>query len=273
MFGNKREPILMCATGKKGVGKTYTTTLLLEDYVKNNPKTGKKGRKILIYDINMEYTQYKAISIKDIPKFTRSKKVEIRRVLPIMDDGKMADLSEMLDILSRIINNFRGGMLVLEDINRYLVASKTVDVIGLLATNRHRDLDIICHFQSLSALDPRMWQNTSFVRFHYQIDDIKRYHQRIPNYEMFKIAQCLVQYKYHKKGDKRFYCYIASDDNYITGGFNKMDFYYACHEYLEANPKVISDYSKRFGSGTDARITAKKKLINELFQKYFRGIN
>ncbi len=272
MFGKKREPILMCATGKKGVGKTFTTTLGLEDYVKSNKKTGKKGRKVLIYDINMEYTQYKAISVKDIPKFSRQSKVEIRRVLPILDDGKMADLSEMLDILSRIINNFRGGMLVLEDINRYLVQSKTVDVIGLLATNRHRDLDIICHFQSLSALDPRMWQNTSFVRFHYQIDDIKRYHQRIPNFEMFKIAQCLVEYKYLKVGDKRFYCYIASDDNYITGNFTKRDFYYACVEYLERNPKRISDFSKRFGSGLGAREKAKQSLINELFQKYYRGI-
>jgi hypothetical protein len=272
MLGKEREPILMCATGKKGVGKTYTTTIMLEDYVKSNRKTGKKGRKVLIYDINMEYTQYKAISVKDIPKFSRQKHVEIRRVLPIMDDGKMADLSDMLDILSRIINNFRGGMLVLEDINRYLVASKTVDVIGLLATNRHRDLDIICHFQSLSALDTRMWQNTAFVRFHYQIDDIKRYHQRIPNFEMFKIAQCLVEYKYLKLNDKRFYCYIASDDNYIKGAFSKNDFQYACHEYLERNPKRISDFSKRFGSGLGAREKAKQSLINELFQKYYRGI-
>ena len=32
MIGNKREPILMCATGKKGVGKTFTTTLLIDSY-------------------------------------------------------------------------------------------------------------------------------------------------------------------------------------------------------------------------------------------------
>lgn len=272
MIGNKREPILMCATGKKGVGKTYTTTQLISSYVKPNKKSGKKGRKVLIYDINMEYTQYKAIDVKDIPKFSRQSKVEVRRVLPVLDGGKMASLSDMLDILSKIINNYRGGMLILEDINRYLVQSKTVDVIGLLATNRHRDLDIICHFQSLSALDPRMWQNTAFVRFHYQIDDIKRYHQRIPNFEMFKIAQCLVEYKYLKVGDKRFYLYIASDDNYITGNFNRNDYKIACEEYLERNPKRISDYSKRYGTGKKARETAKIQLIKELFQKYYRGI-
>ena len=131
----------------------------------------------------MEYTDFKVISVKDIPNFSRQSKIEVRRVLPIMDNGRTATLSDMLVILNQIIENFRGGMLILEDINRYLIASKTTDVIGLLATNRHRDLDIICHFQSLSALDPRMWQNTTFVRFHYQIDDIKRYGHWLMEFE------------------------------------------------------------------------------------------
>lgn len=266
-----REPILMCATGKKGVGKTYTTLKSIDDYVKDNHKTGKKGRKVLIYDINMEYTMYKAISTKDIMKFSRQSKVEVRRVLPIMDNGKVANLSEMVDLLNIIITKFRGGMLVLEDINRYLIASKTPEVIGLLATNRHRDLDIICHFQSLSALDPRMWQNTAFVRFHAQIDDIKRYAQRIPNYEMFKIAQCLVDYMYLNI-DKRFYCFIATDDNYITGNFTKMDFQRACRSYLEVEPKRVNEVQKRYGKGVNTRQKAIDFVVSELMQKYYRGI-
>jgi hypothetical protein len=268
----KREPILMCATGKKGVGKTYTTENSIASYIKGDRKSGKKPRKVLIYDINMEYTKYRAIALKDIPKFTRQKKIEVRRVLPITDDGRTADLNTMLEILNTIISSFRGGMLILEDINRYLIQSKTADVIGLLATNRHRDLDIVCHFQSLSALDPRMWQNTSFVRFHYQIDDIKRYANRIPNFEMFKIAQCLVEYKYLKVGDKRFYAFIASDDNYITGNFTPRDFKIACVEYLERNPKRVNDRAKRFGKGVEARQRATEDLCKELHQKYYRGI-
>ena len=267
-----REPILMCVTGKKGVGKTYTTLKHIDDYTKNNKKTGKKARKVLIYDINMEYTMFKAISVEDISKFRHQSKIEVRRILPILPNGRMAGLSDMLDILSTIIENFRGGMLILEDINRYLIQSKTTDVIGLLATNRHRDLDIICHFQSLSALDPRMWQNTSFVRFHAQIDDIKRYSQRIPNFEMFKIAQCLVEYKYLKLEDKRFFCYIACDENYIAGNFSRKDFHNACINYLEQYPKGISEIQKKFGSGLDARNKAIKSIIQEFFQKYYRGI-
>jgi hypothetical protein len=146
------------------------------------------------------------------------------------------------------------------------------DVIGLLATNRHRDLDIICHFQSLSALDPRMWQNTTFVRFHYQIDDVKRYAQRLPNFEMFKIAQCLVEYKYLKKGDKRFYCYIACDENYITGNYTKLDFEIACESFLEKNSKYVNDYQKKFGTGIESRNKAIKILIKDLHEKYYKGI-
>lgn len=267
----EREPILLCATGKKGVGKTFTTTSSFKDYIKGNPKTGKKGRKILIYDINMEYTQYKSIPLEYIPKFSRQSKVEVRRVLPMSEGGKVADINEMVEILNKIIMSFRGGMLVLEDINRYLIQSKTAEVIGLLATNRHRDLDIVCHYQSLSALDPRMWQNTTFVRFHMQIDDIKRYAQRIPNYELFKIAQCLVEYKYLKMGDKRFFCYVACDENYITGNFTRLDFKTACIEFLETDRTKLNGAMKRF-SGADSRDKAIAFLCNELFQKYYRGI-
>jgi hypothetical protein len=269
---SRREPILMCATGKKGVGKTYTTMQLINSYIKPNKGTGKKARKVLIYDINMEYTEYKAISVKDVANFTRSPKIEVRRVLPMTAEGKIATLEQMIDILNTIITNYRGGLLILEDINRYLIQAKTVEIIGLLATNRHRDLDIICHFQSLSALDPRMWQNTTFVRFHYQIDDVKRYAQRLPNFELFKIAQCLVEFKYLRKGDKRFFCYVACDENYITGNFTKIDFQQACDDFLLKNPKLLNDYSKSYGSGADARQRAKKQLINDLHQKYYKGI-
>jgi hypothetical protein len=268
----QREPILMGVVGMKKVGKTYTTTQSINSYIKTNSKTGKVARKVLIYDINMEYTQYKAIDIKHLNKFTHQSKVEVRRVLPINEDGSEADLSQMLEILTVLIKSFRGGMLILEDINRYLIASKTVDVIGLLATNRHRDLDIICHFQSLSALDPRMWQNTSMVRFHYQMDDIKRYKNRIPNYELFKIAQCLVNYKYLKVGDKRFYCYVANDENYITGNFTRTDFKNACIEYLERNASIVSNYAKRLGRSVEMRAKALDVLCKELAQKYYRGI-
>ena len=44
-MASKREPILMCATGKKGVGKTYQTELLIQSYIISNKKRVKKVEK------------------------------------------------------------------------------------------------------------------------------------------------------------------------------------------------------------------------------------
>jgi hypothetical protein len=272
MSKNLREPILMCATGTKGVGKTYATLQLIDSYVKPNPKTGKKARKVLIYDVNKEYTQYKVISLKDIGKFTRQDKVEVRRVLPVHDNGEEADFDQYIVILEQIIAQYRGGLLVLEDINRYLLQAKSSKVVGLLTTNRHRDLDIMCHYQSLSALDPRMWQNTAYVRFHYQIDDIKRYRQRIPNYELFKLAQCLVEYRYNNCKDQRFYCFVSNEYNYIAGAFNHNDFKNACLLFFQKHPEVIRDAARMLGKGMDALRKAQQKVIRDLTEKYYKGV-
>ena len=143
-----REPQLIVATGKKGVGKTYTTKIAISSYVRPNSKTGKRARKVLIYDVNMEYDQYKAIGLNDLVRFSKQKRAEIRRVLPITEEGKIAHIDEIIDILYEILEKFRGGLLVLEDINRYLVETRSKEVIGTLATNRHRDMDIIIHLQN-----------------------------------------------------------------------------------------------------------------------------
>jgi hypothetical protein len=272
MSEKEREPLLMCVTGRKGVGKTYTTTKMLYDYIKPNPRTGKKGRKVLIYDVNMEYTQFKTIGIKDVKRFAHSEKPQVRRVLPVDEHGNVLKIDEMVDILNIILQDFRGGLLLLEDINRYMLQAKTQDIIGVITTCRHRDLDIVCHYQSLSALDPRMWQNSNYIRFHSQMDDIERYKQRIPNFEMFKIAQYLVEYHYYKKKNPRFYCFVANDDNFITGAFSPADFKFACIEYLKnKNKSAIRETKVRFGKGVDAEAKAINFLCDELRGKYFRG--
>jgi|GEM_PF-570955 len=269
----KREPILMCVCGKKGVGKTYQTKRSLSSYVKGNPKTGAKPRKVLIYDVNMEYTDYKTISAKDVARYSRHPKAEIRRVLPVdPDSGKILHIDQMVDMLNMILENFRGGLLLLEDINRYLIQARSTEVIGAIATNRHRDLDIIAHFQSLAPLDPRMWQNTQVVRFHKQIDDVKRYKARIPNYEMFALAQCLVDYMVLEKNKKRFYCFVSNEDNFIAGDYTKSDFDAACLEYMRRHSKELNDAMKMHdGTKEHKKDAAIKEITSTLTRKYFRG--
>lgn len=264
-----REPILMCVTGAKGVGKTYTSIEMMMKYVRPNANTGKVGRKILIYDINQEYTQFKTLQPKDIIKYSRQEKVEIRRILPLDENGNPLGMDDQVEMLKHIIKTFRGGLLLLEDINKYVIQVAHVrEVIGFIATNRHLDLDIIIHYQSLRPLDPRMWQNTTFIRFHFQTDNISDYKKKIPNYEMTKIAQCIVNYRYHKKKDKRFYLMVALLDNYITGDYNVEDFVEGCKAYFTENQAVINRMKRNFGNNFDA---AQDYKIKELMHMYYRG--
>ena len=45
-----RQPMLMIVCGETGVGKTYRTVFEIEQYIKDDKKTGKKGRKVLIFE-------------------------------------------------------------------------------------------------------------------------------------------------------------------------------------------------------------------------------
>lgn len=266
-----REPILMCVTGAKGVGKTYTTKGTMKSYVRPNSSTGKKGRKILIYDVNKEYTDYKTLRPQDIVKYSQQAKVEVRRIMPLDEDGNELDLNGMVEMLVHIVKSFTGGLLVLEDINKYVVQANHVrEVIGLIATNRHRDLDIIVQYQSLRALDPRMWQNTTWIRFHFQTDDVTAYKNKIPNFTMMKIAQEMVNYRYHIKKDQRFYVMVSLLDNFISGDYSVEDFVEGCKRYFVRFPQEIKRRKRNFGNSEELAETA---IIKEYMSMYFRPNN
>lgn len=271
----KREPLLIIATGTKGVGKTYTTCHVIANYIMNNAITGKEARKVLIYDVNNEYTEanlkengvnYKAeiLDIDDLPRWTAQKRVEVRRILPVDKNGHFLGIDGMVEMLNKILYYYRGGLLVLEDINRYLIDTKTTEIIGTMATNRHRDLDIYIHLQSLAPVTTRMWQNCQVVRFHKQTDTISRYKQRIPNAELYTIAEKLVDQQYVR--NKRFYCYVQNEYSKISGKFSIRDFQKACYAYVLEHPKLLSNAQKRFGAGKDSRERALQYVIGDLMK-------
>lgn len=266
---NLREPKLVIATGQKGVGKTYTTIQLIEQYIRSNPQTGKEGRKVLIYDVNMEYTQYRAIALKDVKRFTMQKKIEVRRVLPRLEDGRIDE--DMMGIMEQILKSFAGGMLILEDINRYLIGTQTQKIINAITTNRHRDLDIVIHLQSLAALTPRLWQNTSVIRFHKQQDLIHRYKDRVPYLEQLRIAEILVNNNFFK-GNERFFCYVSGEESYIRGEFSKLSLLDACKEYVEqyVAPSEIKRFEQKHKKNEDSRRLAVNDFATEIMKKYYR---
>ncbi len=108
-----REPKLGMAVGKKGIGKTYQTKILIESYVYGNPEKGVEPRRVLILDVNDEFVDYKAISMKDLVKFSVMPSAEIRRVRPFNEEtGIRLTLKEIANILWDILHFFSGGILL-----------------------------------------------------------------------------------------------------------------------------------------------------------------
>lgn len=264
-----RDAIMMIATGQQRVGKTFQTTKFLDSYIKDDPTTGKKGQKVLIFDTNMEYTQYKSIGLENLKRFIKQQRPEIRRVLPLRPDGNICDSDEKVEILEELLKYFAKGLLVLEDINNYLIDASSTKVISAITTIRHREVDLMIHYQSLAALPPRMWQNASVIRFHKQQDTIDRYKSRIPYYEQLKIAEYLVNDKYFS-GNERFFCYVSGSLGYIRGEFTKQDIENACRKYAEGNSTETQVLSKRYRGEKNAYEKAVEDVTQELLIKYYK---
>ena len=222
-----RQPFIYVATGMTGVGKSYQTENEIRLYVHASMQTGREPRKALIFDTNDEYQQYKTVAY-DVTQESPSiagkylamlQQPEIRRIAPFAKDkngARIMTFNEKERTIVNIMSNFRDGLVLLEDPNTYMIGAKSVDTISMLCANRHKGIDLIMHFQSLSALDPRMWQNTTIVRMHYQSDDIVRYRGRIPNFELMKIAQNIVSSEYLSE-NKRFFVYVNIRSQKIIG--------------------------------------------------------
>jgi hypothetical protein len=246
-----REPKLGVAVGKKGVGKTYTTNLMIDSYVKGNPSKGVKPRRVLILDVNDEYEGIKGLRLSDVMRFSVHPTIEARRVRPFSDNGKRWTIKEIQDALFYILETFRGGMLLIEDINRYISDFLPNDIVGAICTNRHTDTDIIMHFQSVGRITPKIWQNLNWVRFHKNTDSVDRHRGKFEDkYEMMKIMENMVNNQYYN-GNQRFYLFADVDEEKIYGKYNDKMFNEAMDEYLSQNyRKVVAPVlNEKDGSG------------------------
>ncbi len=233
-----REAQLGVAVGKKGIGKTYTTLKMIESYVNGTPTI--KPRRALILDVNDEFEEVKAINVEHVKLFSHHPKVEIRRIRPYNKNGQKMSLNEIADTLFHILENFKGGLLLVEDINRYVSDSLPNDLIGALCTNRHSDCDIILHFQSIGRITPKIWQNINWVRFHKNTDSVDKHQKKFDDrYEALKIVEILVN-KQYSNDNPRFYVTYNCDDEKIYGNYTKAQILDAIEEYisLHYNKKV-----------------------------------
>jgi len=233
-----REALLGVAVGKKGIGKTYITLEIIKSYVQG--LKGIKPRRALLLDVNDEFTQIKAISLKDVQLFSMHPKIESRRIRPYNTDGSKMSLTQIAETLKFVLDKYKSGLLLIEDVNRYISDNMPSDVIGALCTNRHSDTDIILHYQSIGRISPKVWQNLNYVRYHKNTDSVERHKKKFEDkYEVFRIIEIMVN-KQYISGNNRFFVTYDADTEKIRGAYTKQMFSDAVDEYiaLSYNQKV-----------------------------------
>ena len=285
MATQKRQPYLIVVCGKKASGKTFTTLQWIKDYVKGNPAKGVQPRKVLILDINGEFTQFKTIPLGRVKEFSVSPVAEVRRVTIFKNDGSKMTLNEIADTLNYILDNFRNGLLLVEDVTRYISDSLPNDVIGAICTQRHMGVDIILHFQMLGkAGHPKILANMNLMRIHKVTDPVDKHKKKFEDYfELLKIAQLIVNIEYDKREKSKFYsakdakvyfCVtIDMEMEKIIGNFDKKMFMDAVHEYINDNDKdTIGVYLKKkdkSGASLYTYTKAYDQVQKDLMIKYF----
>lgn len=263
-----RQNVLEVAVGAKGIGKTFIAREIIKRYTMSDTKTGRKARPVLIFDVNNEelYNDYKALDfdITEENEYIRAKEIRTitvpkpYRILPFKKDRQPMTTTEIVLTCITIAKYFKNGMLVLEDINKYMLSNLNVDFIGLLIGIRHKGVDLMIHYQSLAALPPRLWQNVNYIRWHKQTGNIDTFKQRIPNYELCKLAEFIVNDQF-QRGNNRYYLWVGVADEKLLN-VSEVDFKNACINYLSQNPKEIKDL-QRLGTINKVNVESKESAV------------
>lgn len=189
-----RQPMLTIVCGETGVGKTFRNRNEVRHYLKDNPATGKTGRKVLAFDTNDDdYTQFKTVSPDQLHKLIAKRP---RRIRPFNQDGSPMGKEDKKEVVKKILKYFRNGLILLDDIDDYMTGEKGQDMISALCTLRHKGVDIIFTHQSIGKITRTAWQNCTWLRLHHQVDDVTYIKERIPKYPIVRIAQLIVDEQY-----------------------------------------------------------------------------
>lgn len=287
-----RQPKVIVTVGEKGIGKTYQNVVLIDSYLKGFKKSGAIGKKVIIFDVNKEdaYSKYKTIEVippsnriyrspKDtdksfalkISKYRRKqysrlsgKNPRARRAIPLHRDGSPFTLTEMKNLRDDIFNSFYGGLLILEDLDKYAVRDMSQDMVGKLISNRHSKMDIMITHQSLRMISTVEWSNINGLRFHHTkdtVDAIKNRQGIEDKFVILKIAEKIIHGQYNQ-GNHRFFCYVDFDYNKVRG-VPIQAFEIACKEYISENPGTIKALTNRIGED-GKRIYDNKGAYNHL---------
>lgn len=184
-------------SGAQGVGKSHNIKKIIKDYVRDNEHTGKKGGKVLIYDVNDEYTDYMPIAWKDIKL---QKPQTVRRVLPFRKVGNKVEpfgTDELKDGFLVLLEEYKDGLLILEDFNTYALNTRSQKVLSTITRARHKQIDILIVLQEIGKITKDLWSNISFYIYHKQTSEIDKERDKINNFIMVKIGDNIVNEQFN----------------------------------------------------------------------------
>ena len=241
----ERQPMVILVCGETGVGKTYRNKAEIKRYMRDDPVTSKKGRKVLAFDTNDDdYPEFRTVSPDHLKALT---KVSARRIRPFNKDGTVMDDEQKREVVEKILKYYRNGLIVLDDIDHYMTGAKGQSMIGALCTVRHKGMDILLTHQSVAKITTTEWQNCYWLRLHHQVDDVTRYRDRIPKYQIVRVAQLIVDEQYDLasmhlasggltedqfKKHKSFFVYVNMRQQKIRG-CSRSAFIRACKKYID----------------------------------------
>jgi hypothetical protein len=238
-------------SGMQGVGKSYNIKKIIKDYVRDlKDKSGKiikKGGKVLIYDVNDEYTDIEPIAWNMIGQ---QKLKTIRRVLPFRKvNGKIEwfGTEELQKGFLTLLSEYRGGLLILEDFNTYALNTRTQKVLSTLTRARHKQIDILIVLQDIGKVTRELWSNLSFYFYHKQTSDIDKERDKITNFPMVKIA-----------------------DNIVTEQFEMAELYYENKKITEDQYKIYRSFHVKLNFKTNRITGCSKEAFERAVKKYIK---
>jgi hypothetical protein len=264
-MAEKREPTLEVAIGFRGVGKTYTLNEIAGNYIKT------LHRPVLVFDVNNEYSDYKAIDFDatEQNEFKRSEQIRnIKapgkyRIIPFKKNRQPMTASELLITGATIVAYYRNGMAVLEDINKYTSSHFKQEFIGTFVGLRHLGVDLVIHFQSLHAIPPKVWDNLEYLRWHKCGEKIFKYKGRVSNLELFTIAECIVDTNYQT--DPHYYLWVNNLKDKLIG-VTQEDFKQGCITYLNTHPQELNRIMNHISDDGNKKYKDRQSAMNSFIE-------
>lgn len=170
------------------------------------------GRSVLIFDPNGQYNDYKRAGaeiidfnpsktdqellsiIQIMNKNNLSGKVEVLYVAPKYN-GRLCSVEEMQRMVKLIVDNYMGGLLVLEDARVYFPRNLKA-LSKLLVQKRHLNTDVRANFHGISMIDRNSMFSVNKIIWHKDNDGIAKYKDKVTNFSLFQIAQTIIDSRY-----------------------------------------------------------------------------